>query len=117
MVNSHSIAVSNGELSPHCSFSYGHLSHRSFSYGKVSPHCSFSHDQLSPHRSFSHSQLSPIALFVMVNSYPIPLSYGELSPYRSFSHGELVVIFARSDLLLTASDMDPAFEAALIVFG
>ena len=42
MVNSHPIALSNGELSPLPSFSHGHpLAHRSFSHGQLSPHRSF----------------------------------------------------------------------------
>ena len=74
----------------------------------------------------------PIALFLMVNSHPIALNYGKLSPHRSFfmvnSHpippfyGELLphprwLSLAGLTLLLTASDMEPAFEASLIVLG
>ena len=53
MVNSHPIARSHNELSPHRFFCHGELSpHRSFSHGELSPHRSFSHGELSPHRSF-----------------------------------------------------------------
>ena len=53
----------------------------------------------------------PIALFLMVNFHPIAPFFGELSLHpRWLSLPDLT-------LLLTASDMDPAFEASLIVLG
>ena len=53
----------------------------------------------------------PIALFLMVNFHPIASFYGELSP-----HPWWLSLPGRT-LLLTASDMDPACEASLIVLG
>ena len=51
----------------------------------------------------------PIALFLMVNFQPIGPFYGELLPHpRGLS-------LPGQTLLLTASDMDPACEASLIV--
>ena len=50
------------------------------SYGELSPHRSFSHGELSPHRSFSWWTLTPL-LFLVVNSHPIALfSWWTLTP-------------------------------------
>ena len=48
------------------------------------PSLFFSWSTLTPSLFFS-CQLSPIALFPMVISHPITLSYGELSSHHSFS--------------------------------
>ena len=53
----------------------------------------------------------PIAVFLMVNAHPIAPFYGEFLP-----HPRLLSL-AGLTLLLTASDMEPAFEASLIVLG
>ena len=53
----------------------------------------------------------PIALFLMDNSHPIGFFYGELSPHPRW------LSLPGVTLLLTAFDMDPAFEASLIVLG
>ena len=53
----------------------------------------------------------PIAVFLMVNSQPIAPFYGELLPHPRW------LSLAGLTLLLTASDMDPACEASLIVLG
>ena len=53
----------------------------------------------------------PIALFLMVNSHPIAPFYGELSPHP------MGLSLPGLTLLLTASDVDPACEASLMVLG
>ena len=66
-----------------------------------------SYGELSRHRFFSH----PIAVFLMVNFHPIAPFYGELLPHPRW------LSLAGLTLLLTASDMEPACEASLIVLG
>ena len=53
----------------------------------------------------------PIALFLKVNFHPIAPFYGELSPHPRW------LSLLGLTLLLIGSDMDPAFEASLIVLG
>ena len=53
----------------------------------------------------------PIAVFLMVNFHPIAPFYGELLPHRRW------LSLAGLTLLFTASDMEPACEASLIVLG
>ena len=53
----------------------------------------------------------PIAVFLIVNFYPIAPFYGQLLP-----HPRLLSLVGLT-LLLTASDMEPACEASPIVLG
>ena len=53
----------------------------------------------------------PISVFLTVNFHPIAPFYGEFLPHPRW------LFLAGLTLLLTASDMDPACEASLIVLG
>ena len=61
--------------------------------------------------AFSHGELSPYRSFSLVNFHPIAPFSGELSPHSRW------LSLPGLTLLLTASDMDPACEASLIVLG
>ena len=89
MVKSHPIALSHLEVSPHGSFLWLTLTLSLFLM--VNSH--------------------PIDLFLMVNFHPIAPFCGELLPYPRW------LSLPGLTLLLTASDMDPACEASLIVLG
>ena len=153
MANSHPIALSNGELSPHRPFSWSTLtpsrfvmvifqlialslmvnSHPIDFFLRINSHpialflivnsppsLFLSWSTLTPWlflmvnshpMAFSHGQLSPMALFIMVNSHPIAPFYGQLAPHPRW------LSLPGLNVLLTASDMDPAYEASLIVLG
>ena len=100
MVNCHPIAVTQGEVSPH----------RSFSHGKLSPLRSFPHGQLSPLGVFLMVNSHPMALFLMVNSQPIALFLMVIShligPFLVVNSHHIAPFFIIFDVFFLLCDTD-----------